>query len=101
MHGMDGGVNMRRYGALRKYMPITFGTFFLGYLAIIGCPPFSGFYSKDKIIEAAFSKGGTSGWILGGAALLRALITAFYMTRMLIMTFFAEKPWVAHPTGHQ
>ncbi|NUR57542.1 MAG: NADH-quinone oxidoreductase subunit L, partial [Catenulispora sp.] len=75
MHGMNDEVDMRRYGALRKYMPITFGTFFLGYLAIIGCPPFSGYYSKDKIIEAAFSKGGTSGWILGGAALLGALIT--------------------------
>ncbi|OLE23123.1 MAG: NADH-quinone oxidoreductase subunit L, partial [Catenulispora sp. 13_1_20CM_3_70_7] len=70
MHGMNDEVDMRKYGALRKYMPVTFGTFFLGYLAIIGCPPFSGFYSKDKIIEAAFSKGGTSGWILGGAALL-------------------------------
>jgi NADH-quinone oxidoreductase subunit L len=101
MHGMDDEVNMRRYGALRKYMPITFGTFFLGYLAIIGCPPFSGFYSKDKIIEAAFSKGGTSGWILGGAALLGALITAFYMTRMVIMTFFGEKRWEQDEQGHE
>ena len=82
-------------------MPITFGTFFLGYLAIIGCPPFSGFYSKDKIIEAAFCKGGTSGWILGGAALLGALITAFYMTRMVIMTFFGEKRWVNDAEGHE
>ncbi|NUR26468.1 MAG: NADH-quinone oxidoreductase subunit L [Catenulispora sp.] len=101
MHGMNDEVDMRRYGALRKYMPITFGTFFLGYLAIIGCPPFSGFYSKDKIIEAAFSKGGTSGWILGGAALLGALITAFYMTRMVIMTFFGEKRWVEDAEGHE
>ena len=101
MHGMNDEVNMRHYGALRKYMPITFGTFFLGYLAIIGCPPFSGFYSKDKIIEAAFSKGGTSGWILGGAALLGALITAFYMTRMVIMTFFGEKRWVEDAEGHE
>ena len=101
MHGMNDEVNMRHYGALRKYMPITFGTFFLGYLAIIGCPPFSGFYSKDKIIEAAFAKGGTSGWILGGAALLGALITAFYMTRMVIMTFFGEKRWVEDADGHE
>ncbi|GAA2054404.1 NADH-quinone oxidoreductase subunit L [Catenulispora yoronensis] len=101
MHGMNDEVNMRHYGGLRKYMPITFGTFFLGYLAIIGCPPFSGFYSKDKIIEAAFSKGGTSGWILGGAALLGALITAFYMTRMVIMTFFGEKRWVEDADGHE
>ena len=101
MHGMNDEVDMRKYGALRKYMPITFGTFFLGYLAIIGCPPFSGFFSKDKIIEAAFSKGGTSGWILGGAALLGALITAFYMTRMVIMTFFGEKRWVEDAEGHE
>jgi NADH-quinone oxidoreductase subunit L len=101
MHGMGDEVNMRRYGALRKYMPITFGTFFLGYLAIIGCPPFSGFYSKDHIIEAAFGKGGTSGWILGGVALLGALITAFYMTRMVIMTFFGEKRWAEDAEGHE
>ena len=101
MHGMNDEVNMRHYGGLRKYMPITFGTFFLGYLAIIGCPPFSGYFSKDKIIEAAFSKGGTSGWILGGAALLGALITAFYMTRMVIMTFFGEKRWVEDADGHE
>ncbi|NUR59434.1 MAG: NADH-quinone oxidoreductase subunit L, partial [Catenulispora sp.] len=55
----------------------------------------------DKIIEAAFSKGGTSGWILGGAALLGALITAFYMTRMVIMTFFGEKRWVEDADGHE
>ena len=54
MHGMNDDVDMRRYGALRKVMPITFVTFALGYLAIIGFPPFAGFCSKDKIIEAAF-----------------------------------------------
>ncbi|GAA1970630.1 NADH-quinone oxidoreductase subunit L [Catenulispora subtropica] len=101
MHGMNDEVDMRRYGGLRKYMPVTFVTFFLGYLAIIGCPPFSGYFSKDKIIEAAFSKGGTSGWILGGAALLGALITAFYMTRMVIMTFFGEKRWHEDAEGHE
>jgi NADH-quinone oxidoreductase subunit L len=99
MHGMNDEVNMRHYGGLRKYMPITFGTFFLGYLAIIGCPPFSGFWSKDKIIEAAFSQGGTSGWVLGCTALLGALITAFYMTRVMLMTFFGEKRWV-EAQGH-
>ncbi|WP_328861444.1 NADH-quinone oxidoreductase subunit L [Streptomyces sp. NBC_00306] len=94
MHGMNDEVDMRRYGGLRKYMPVTFVTFGLGYLAIIGMPPFSGFFSKDKIIEAAFAyDDGIRGWIFGGIALLGAGITAFYMTRVMIMTFFGEKRW--------
>ncbi|MGW2365819.1 NADH-quinone oxidoreductase subunit L [Streptomyces sp. NPDC001667] len=93
MHAMNDEVDMRRYGGLRKYMPVTFVTFGLGYLAIIGFPGLSGFFSKDKIIEAAFAKGGTEGWILGGAALLGAAITAYYMTRVMILTFFGEKRW--------
>ncbi|MEV6053024.1 NADH-quinone oxidoreductase subunit L [Streptomyces sp. NPDC052107] len=98
MHGMNDEVDMRRYGGLRKYMPITFITFGLGYLAIIGFPGLSGFFSKDKIIEAAFARGGTEGWILGGAALLGAAITAFYMTRVMLMTFFGEERWRHAPT---
>lgn len=98
MHGMNDEVDMRRYGGLRKYMPVTFITFGLGYLAIIGFPGLSGFFSKDKIIEAAFAKGGTEGWILGGAALLGAAITAFYMTRVMLMTFFGEERWRKAPT---
>jgi NADH-quinone oxidoreductase subunit L len=101
MHGMDDEVNMRHYGGLRKYMPITFVTFGLGYLAIIGFPGLSGFWSKDKIIEAAFAQGGTQGWILGAAALLGAAITAFYMTRVMLMTFFGEKRWRATPSPDQ
>lgn len=93
MHGMNDEVDMRKYGGLRKYMPVTFVTFGLGYLAIIGFPGLSGFFSKDKIIEAAFAKGGTEGWILGSVALLGAAITAFYMTRVMLMTFFGEKRW--------
>lgn len=93
MHGMNDEVDMRKYGGLRKYMPVTFVTFGLGYLAIIGFPGLSGFFSKDKIIEAAFAKGGTEGWILGSVALLGAAITAFYMTRVMIMTFFGEERW--------
>ncbi|QHC20388.1 NADH-quinone oxidoreductase subunit L [Streptomyces sp. GS7] len=93
MHGMNDEVDMRRYGGLRRHMPITFVTFGLGYLAIIGFPGLSGFFSKDKIIEAAFAQGGTEGWILGGAALLGAAITAFYMTRVMLMTFFGERRW--------
>ncbi|MBC3989287.1 NADH-quinone oxidoreductase subunit L [Streptomyces sp. AC563] len=93
MHGMNDEVDMRKYGGLRKYMPITFITFGLGYLAIIGFPGLSGFFSKDKIIEAAFAKGGTEGWILGGTALLGAAITAYYMTRVMLLTFFGEERW--------
>lgn len=99
MHGMDDETDMRRYGGLRTFMPITFVTFGLGYLAIIGVPPFAGFFSKDAIIETAFAAGGVKGILLGGAALLGAGITAFYMTRVMLMTFFGEKRWVegAHP----
>ena len=99
MHGMNDEVNMRRYGALAKFMPITAITFGLGYLAIIGVPPFAGFYSKDKIIETAFNAGGLQGIIFGGAALLGAIITAFYMTRVMLLTFFGNKRWAddAHP----
>ncbi|MCC3768109.1 NADH-quinone oxidoreductase subunit L [Streptomyces sp. UNOC14_S4] len=99
MHGMNDEVDMRRYGGLRTYMPVTFVTFGLGYLAIIGFPGLSGFFSKDKIIEAAFAKGGTEGWILGGAALLGAAITAYYMTRVMILTFFGEKRWQPDAQG--
>ncbi|CAM5509597.1 NAD(P)H-quinone oxidoreductase subunit 2, chloroplastic [Streptomyces violarus] len=98
MHGMNDEVDMRRYGGLRKYMPVTFVTFGLGYLAIIGFPGLSGFFSKDKIIEAAFAKGGTEGWILGACALLGAAITAYYMTRVMLMTFFGEERWRNAPT---
>ena len=99
MHGMDDEVNMRKYGGLGKLMPITAITFGLGYLAIIGVPPFAGFYSKDKIIETAFNSEGIKGLFIGGAALLGALVTAFYMTRVIILTFTGAKRWdeKAHP----
>src|ERR1017187_5379050 len=98
-HEMNEEVDMRRFGGLRSVMPITFVTFLFGYLAIIGIPPFSGFFTKDPIIEAAFDKGGTSGAILGTAALLGAGITAFYMTRVVLMTFTGERRWddAVHP----
>ena len=99
MHGMNDEVNMRKYGALRKFMPITFATFGLGYLAILGVPPFAGFYSKDMIIETAFNAGGAKGIILGVTTLIGAAITAFYMTRVMILTFTGTKRWDddAHP----
>jgi NADH-quinone oxidoreductase subunit L len=95
MHGMNDEVNMRRYGGLRKVLPVTFATFGLGYLAIIGVPPLAGFFSKDGIIEAALGAGGAKGLILGGATILGAGITAFYMTRVMLMTFFGEKRWAS------
>ncbi|GEB12227.1 NADH dehydrogenase subunit L [Pimelobacter simplex] len=89
MHAMDDDVDMRHYGALQKALPITFATFALGFLAIIGIPPFAGFWSKDKIIEVAL----TENPIVGICALLGAGITGFYMTRMMLMTFFTKKRW--------
>jgi NADH-quinone oxidoreductase subunit L len=101
MHGMNDEVDMRKYGGLRKHMPLTFVTFGLGYLAIIGFPGLSGYFSKDKIIEAAFAHGGGEGWILGCAALVGAAVTAFYMTRVMLMTFFGEKRWQPDAEGHE
>ncbi|MBB1259611.1 NADH-quinone oxidoreductase subunit L [Streptomyces alkaliterrae] len=101
MHGMNDEVDMRKYGGLRKYMPVTFVTFGLGYLAIIGFPGLSGFFSKDAIIEAAFAKGGTQGWILGAVTLLGAAITAYYMTRVMLLTFFGEKRWQPDERGNE
>jgi NADH-quinone oxidoreductase subunit L len=95
MHGMDDDVDMRHYGALRKAMPVTFITFAMGYLAIIGFPGFSGFWSKDRIIEVAL----TQNWLVGVLAMIGAGITGFYMTRLMLMTFFTEKRWAdgTHP----
>ena len=101
MHGMNDQVDMRRYGALRKFMPITFITFGLGYLAIIGVPPFAGFYSKDLIIETAFNAGGVKGILLGSAALLGAAITAFYMTRVMVLTFTSKARWEENQHPHE
>ena len=101
MHGMNDQVDMRRYGALRKFMPITFITFGLGYLAIIGVPPFAGFYSKDLIIETAFNAGGVKGILLGSTALLGAAITAFYMTRVMVLTFTSKARWEENQHPHE
>lgn len=99
IHAMNEEQDMRRYGGLRAALPVTFATFGLGYLAIIGVPPFAGYFSKDAIIEAALAAGGVRGYVLGGAALLGAGVTAFYMTRVMLMTFFGKKRWApgAHP----
>ncbi|TGD84798.1 NADH-quinone oxidoreductase subunit L [Mycolicibacterium sp. CH28] len=101
MHAMDDETDMRRYGGLRTLLPITFVTFGLGYLAIIGVPPFAGFFSKDAIIETALNTGGLTGLLLGGAALLGAGITAFYMTRVMLLTFFGQKRWKPNTHPHE
>jgi NADH-quinone oxidoreductase subunit L len=97
MHGTNDDVDMRHYGLLRKSLPVTFATFAMGYLAIIGFPGFSGFWSKDKIIEVAFSQN----LVAGLAALLGAGVTGFYMTRLMLMTFFGEKRWEKDVHPHE
>jgi NADH-quinone oxidoreductase subunit L len=101
MHGMKDQVNMRRFGALRTAMVVTWVTFGLGWLAILGVPPFSGFWSKDKIIESAFVGEGWQPWVLGGAALLGAGITAFYMSRLFFMTFHGRARWTEGQHPHE
>ena len=98
MHACNDETDMRRFGGLRSLLPVTFVTFGLGYLAIIGVPPFAGFFSKDAIIETALNAGGLKGVLLGGATLLGAAITAFYMTRVMLLTFFGAPRWKA-PLG--
>ena len=93
MHAMNDGVDMRRFGGLWKKLPITFATFGLGYLALIGFPFLSGYWTKDAIIEATFDRGDTLGYALGGIAVLAAGLTAFYMTRLMLMTFFGRARW--------
>ena len=93
MHGMDDTVDMRRFGGLSRYMKVTWITFGLGWLAILGVPPFSGYWSKDAIIEAAFVGDGWRPWVFGTVALLGAGITAFYMSRLFFMTFHGRPRW--------
>ncbi|MFT4083679.1 MAG: NADH-quinone oxidoreductase subunit L [Nocardioides sp.] len=95
MHGMGDDVDMLHYGALRRVMPVTFVTFAMGYLAIIGFPGFSGFWSKDKILEVAFDEH----WYVGLLALIGAGVTGFYMTRLMLLTFFGDQRWEHSPLG--
>ena len=100
MHGMNEQTDIRRFGGLWKYMKITWITFLCGFLAIIGIPPLSGFFTKDPIILAAFNRPGWTGWLFGIAALLGAGLTAFYMTRLFVLTFHGPKRWtedIEHP----
>jgi NADH-quinone oxidoreductase subunit L len=105
MHAMGDEVDMRRFGGLSRFLPITWITMGLGWLAILGIPPFSGFWSKDGIIEAAFMP--VEGqpwraWVFGSVAVLGAAITAFYMTRLFFMTFGGRRPrWKDHRHPHE
>ena len=86
IHGMDNDQDMRHYGGLRKLMPITSATFIVGWLAIAGVPPFSGFWSKDEILVFAWEQNVLL-WLIG---LITAVLTAFYMSRQVLMTFFGR-----------
>jgi NADH-quinone oxidoreductase subunit L len=101
MHGMSDQVDIRRFGGLWKYMKITWITFAAGWLAILGMFPFSGFFSKDPIIEAAFDRPGWQGWALGVTAFVGAALTAFYMTRLFILTFHGPKRWTEGQHPHE
>ena len=101
MHGMHDQVDIRRFGGLWKYMRITWATFAVGWLAILGMFPFSGFFSKDPIIEAAFDRPGWQGWALGIIAFAGAALTAFYMTRLFILTFHGPKRWTEGQHPHE
>jgi NADH-quinone oxidoreductase subunit L len=101
MHGMNDQVDIRRFGGLLRYMPVTAVTFGLGYLAIIGFPGFAGYFSKDLIIEAAFDRPGWTGWLFGGVALFGAGLTAFYMSRLYFLTFLGKPRWTEDVRPHE
>ncbi len=105
MHGMGDRTDMRRFGGLRSVMVVTWLTFGAGWLAILGVPPFSGFWSKDKIIESAFvvpdAGGEWRAWLFGAVALLGAGITAFYMSRLFFLTFHGRRRWAPDADGHE
>jgi NADH-quinone oxidoreductase subunit L len=89
IHGLHDEQDMYRMGGLRKWMPITSATFIVGWLAIAGVPPFSGFWSKDEILASAWDKSP----ILWAVGLVTALLTAYYMSRQVFLVFFGEDRW--------
>lgn len=97
MHAMDDDTDTRNFGGLAKVMPWTFLAFACGTLAIIGFPLTAGYYSKDHIITAAFDRSP----VLGGLALLGAVVTAFYMMRLVMLTFFGERRWADQTHPHE
>jgi NADH-quinone oxidoreductase subunit L len=104
IHGMHHEQDMRRMGNLRKYMPVTFVTMFIGWLAISGIPIFAGFFSKDEILWKTWSATGIGSaskilWVVGA---ITALLTAIYMTRMMVMTFWGSERFdAAHHKPHE
>ncbi|WP_030144542.1 NADH-quinone oxidoreductase subunit L [Glycomyces sp. NRRL B-16210] len=101
MHAMNDQTDIRRFGGLWRVMPWTYATFLAGWVAIIGLFPFSGYFTKDPIIAAAFAREGWQGWVTGGAALLGAALTAFYMTRLFVLTFHGPKRWTEDVHPHE
>ena len=93
IHAMHHEQDMQKMGGLKKYLPITFWTFFLATLAIAGIPPFAGFFSKDEILWQAFSRGSVILWLIGAIA---ALMTAFYMFRAVFLTFYGKERFDTH-----
>jgi NADH-quinone oxidoreductase subunit L len=96
IHGMHDEQDMRRMGKLRKFMPITAATFIVGWLAIAGVPPFAGFWSKDEILLFSLDKSPAL-YVIG---LATALLTAYYMTRQVILVFFGKARWESHAEEH-
>jgi NADH-quinone oxidoreductase subunit L len=92
MHGNDDDTDVKHYGGLRAAMPLTFWTTLAAWAAIVGVPFTAGFYSKDQVLGAAFDHGGVGrlAWVVG---VLTAGLTAFYMSRLLFLTFFGERRW--------
>ncbi|MGQ0520410.1 MAG: NADH-quinone oxidoreductase subunit L [Actinomycetota bacterium] len=95
IHGLHDEQDMKRMGALRKWMPITSATFIVGWLAIAGVPPFAGFWSKDEILLAAWEKSPAL-WAVG---LVTALLTAYYMSRQVFLVFYGGERWRAAPAA--
>jgi NADH-quinone oxidoreductase subunit L len=93
IHAMHHEQDMQKMGGLKKYLPVTYLTFFISTLAIAGIPPFSGFFSKDEILWKAFSQGNALLWILGAVG---AFFTAFYMFRAVYLTFFGKERFDTH-----
>src|SRR5690349_5096357 len=102
IHGMHHEQDMRRMGGLRKYMPITFATMVTGWLAISGVPIFAGFFSKDEILWKTWSAAGLGSFskVLWAIGAITALLTAIYMTRLMVMTFWGEERFRESRSGH-
>jgi NADH-quinone oxidoreductase subunit L len=101
-HSHDDAQDMRNMGGLQRYMPWTFGLMLVATLAIAGIPPFSGFFSKDEILAAAFARGADAPvfYLFYGMGVLAALLTAFYMARLMAMTFLGENRTGEKERGH-